>query len=257
MVEANLMMFRFSSERIVSARGKRSAVMVLFWAAEIVCILPLAFLLPSSKTALLFTVGLIGATSGSIFAVVLSRTRMVMLEVLNATSCGVLLWGMVGNRSFSFAQFSLLVVALCTLVITIGGSQLPSGPVRMYLAAQQGALGSTLICWVLVQQVRSNLALTQTMRLPDPMAFRFLFLGPLAFACVVFLSGFWGWNRSLLVWSAVCAGQLAMGFLGLSAYLNSTPLKAISFILIAGFIILLAAILIPDRVLNVLRSRIK
>ena len=88
------------------------------------------------------------------------------------------------------------------------------------------------------------------MPLPDAMAFRFLFLGPLGFSVVTFVSGFLGWNKYLIIWAAVCVGQSAIGVLSLSVYLEIGALHIVALVLMAGFAVLLVTAFIPSRFLH-------
>jgi hypothetical protein len=241
---------KFSQEQVLGTQHKGGIVFVLLGVVSALCILPLAIFLPSSRTALALAVGLIAAVNASMFATVARKTWMAVLEMLNLVVCGTFLRLILGNHRPSLLGFSLMVVLFCAGLLVLGVLQLPKGLMRRCLAAQQGALASTLICWMLVQQLRTQLGLTQGASLPDAMAFRFLFLGPLAFAVVVFISGFSGWNRYLIISTAICVVQSAIGFLDLSVFLDIAALKGIAFGLLASFVILLGVALIPNRFLH-------
>ena len=241
---------QFSQGQILGTQHKGGIVFVLVEVVSAVCILPLAIFLPSSRTALALAVGLIAAVNASMFATVAKKTWMAVLEMVNLVVCGTFLRLILGSHRPSLLGFSLVVVLPCAGLLGLGVLLLPKGLMRRCLAAQQGTLASTLICWTLVQQLRTQLGLAQRAPLPDAMTFRFLFLGPLAFAVVVFISGFSGWNRYLIISTAICVGQSAIGFLDLNVYLNIAALGGIAFGLLAVFIILLGMALIPNKFLH-------
>jgi hypothetical protein len=241
---------RFSQEQVLGTQHKGGKIFVLLGGLEALSILPLAFFLPSSRTALALAVGLVAALNTSMFTTVASKMWMVVLEVLNLVASGIFVWLIRGNQHPPLPAFGLMVVFFCGGLLVLGIIQLPKGLMRKCLAAQQGALASTLICWMLVQQLRMHLGLAQAAPLPDAMAFRFLFLGPLGFTVVVFISGFTGWTSYMIFWTAICVGQFAIGFLDLSVYLDIAALNVIAFGLLASFVILLGVALIPRRFLH-------
>ena len=115
--------------------------------------------LPSSEPALVLAVGLLAALNSAIFATVISKSSMAVLEGLNLVFCWALLWLALRSQQPSFAAFAMVDVLLCFGLLIGGIAQLPKGLMRRCLAAQQAALASTLICWALVQQLRTHFEL--------------------------------------------------------------------------------------------------
>jgi hypothetical protein len=231
-----------------SGRPLSRKIFVYLAVIEASSALPLAYFLPFSTTALVLTVGILTALNASQFATIGSRAWSLFLHSSNLVVCGLGLKLVLepGGR----AQWvSILVIGLLySCLLALGLFRFSDRMLRGCFAAQQLALASTLIFWMVIQQSRPILDAEQIMSLSHiRMGLCFLFGGPLTLIAIVFFAGLAGWRGYFTALAGACAGQWAAGFFELGAALQSRPLGIAGFALLGIFLLLLVLAIVPGR----------
>src|SRR5579862_2389909 len=222
-------------------------IFIILTMLEALSIIPLAYFLSSSELALVLAVGMLMALNASAISAVGNATRTVLLHFLNVIVCGIglvlalipeiaTLWMSVGVVGF-----------LCLFQFVVGHSRLADGTFRGAFAAQQLAIGSTLIVWMIVH--RSGFASDAATMRPDHLrtGLRLLFGAPFAFVAIVFIGKRFGWTGLLIALAGASAGQWGAGFLELGAALQLIPLIIIGLIFLGVFLVLLVFAVVPRR----------
>ncbi|MGC1912637.1 MAG: hypothetical protein WA660_12450, partial [Candidatus Acidiferrales bacterium] len=107
-------------------------------------------------------------------------------------------------------------------------------------AAQQVALASTLIFWVVIRHFGTVFESSGLISVDHFRAgLRLLFAGPLALVAVAFFAGISGRKGYLTALAGICAGQWAVGFFELGAALQVYALVVAGFALLGVFVLLL------------------
>lgn len=208
--------------------------------AQALSVVPLAFFLPFSTTALVFAIGILVALNASIISIIDSRSWSLSLQIWNLVVCGFCLALVFVPDRLSLWTIIVIIAALWFCLLALAFFRLPGTMLRACFAAQQLALASTLAFWILLEHFLPVLEVGQSMDLPHfRMGLRFLFSGPLALVAVVFCAGILGWKRYLTALAGVCAGQLAAGFFELGAALQAYSLVLAGFVFGSILILLL------------------
>lgn len=209
---------------------------------EALSAVPLAFFLPFSTTALVLTVGILVALNASIFATMTAaKAWSLSLQLANVVVCGICL-KLALEPDGPFLLGSVVIIGVLYLsLFALVFFRLSDMMLRRCFAAQQLALASTLIFWMVIQQFRPVLESNSRMGL------RFLFSGPLALIAIVFFAGLAGWKGFFTAMVGVCAGQWASGFFDLGAALQVYSLVVAGFVLGGIFLLLLVLAVVPRR----------
>lgn len=233
----------FSLREIVGGQNRGGIVFVLVAGIEAVCILPLAYLLPlPSKVPLVLAVGLVAAVNSAMFTTVRSKAWSVALLAVNLVGIGFSLRMALDQSRFLSSTSHLAIGLMCLGVFVLGFFKLPKGLMRSFLPAQQWALACTLISWMLVQQLHTQLGTLPAM---DVHA---LFIGPPTAAFAALLSEFTGWKRwYIAAWVGVGLGQYWIGLFDLEGHLGAPPVGRAVLGLMAGFLLVLVAAVMPAR----------
>jgi hypothetical protein len=233
----------FLFREFVGKQDKAGTAFVFLAGIEAVCALPLAYFLPSpSEVPLVLAVGLVAAVNSAMFATVRSKAWSVVLLAVNLVAIGFSLRVALDPSRFLSSASHLVIGLMCLGVFVLGFFKLPNGPMRGFLPAQQWALACTLISWMFVQQLHTQLGM-----LPE-MDVRALFIGPLAVAVAALLSGFTGWKKwYILAWLGVGLGQYWIGIFDLAGHLDAPPVRRATLGLMAGFFLVLVAAATPAR----------
>lgn len=215
---------------------------------EALSAVPLAFFLPFSRTALFLTVGILIALNASIFATISIRVWSLSLQLSNLVVCGIGLKLALESSSPSWRASVLVIGVLYLCLLVLGFFRLSEGMPRGCFAAQQLALPSTLIFWMLIRQFRPVLDAVEVMSLDHfRMGLSFLFTGPLALIAITFFAGLAGWKGYLIALAGACAGQWAIGFFELGAALQVYPLVVAGFVFTGVLLLLLVLAVVPGR----------
>lgn len=214
---------------------------------ETLSAVPLAYFLPFSNIALVLTFVLFIALNASIIATITRMAWLACLHLLNITICIVSLGLAFGLHTYIWWLYVLIIGALDFCLGAFCVFLLSSLSLKRCFVVQQLVLTSTLILWIVIQHSRLVLS-GQDMPLDH---FRkgifFLFLGPLAFSAIAFLSELFGWRSYFILLAVGCIGQWAVGFFELGNALQAYPLIIAGFVLSGGFLLLLILALIPWR----------
>ncbi len=208
---------------------------------------PVVFLLPFSTIAFLFALAFMATLNFSSLSTVTCTKDLAFLQLANV---GVLTI----STAFAFRGFglssefrSLVIALLFGVLIWPSHRSLPRGLMKRCVPVQQLVFAATLISWMLVRESNVAHGLKVTSWGHFEMALRSLFLGPLGMFAVVFVSGFAGWSRYLILLAGACLGQYAIGLLELSIRLDVSFLRFASLISACGFVLLLVAAVAPRR----------
>jgi hypothetical protein len=215
---------------------------------EVVSIIPLAIFLPFSGVALVFAVGILAALNASMFVVVSKGAWFGFLEFANFTICAVCLELALqrGDRSLFF---SILAVGLLFLLLFIlGVLKLPDRMLKRCFVAQQVALASTVIFWMVIRHFSAAFESSGVMSVDHFRAsLRLLFAGPLALVGVAFFAGVTGRKGYFTALVGICAGQWAVGFFELGVALQVYALVVAGFVLLGVFLLLLVLAAVSGR----------
>ncbi len=240
--------FSFSFvEQIVGTPHPGAKVYFVCSLLLILCTGPLAFFLPFSSTALLLTLAFMATLSFSSLSAVTSTKWLLSLQPANflvLTTSAILLFRDFG---LSLGIRCLMIALLFAALALLSYYGVPQGLMRRSVPVQQMVFAATLVPLLLVRDVHVADALKVRSWEHLDMALRSLFLGPLGMFAVVFVSGFTGWARSLLLLAGACLGQYAIGLLELGIWLDVRLLRFASFISGCGFVLLLVAAVVPRR----------
>jgi hypothetical protein len=136
-------------------------------------------------------------------------------------------------------QSGAVISALYLGLLVLGVGRFSEGMLRGCFAAQQLALASTLILWMVVQQFPLVLNARQMPLDHFRVGIFFLFVGPLALIAVAFFAGLVGWKSYFTALVGACAGQWAIGFFELGGALQLYPLVIAGFISLGIFLFLI------------------
>jgi hypothetical protein len=215
---------------------------------ETLSAVPLAFFLPFSTTALVLTVGILVALNASIFATMTGKAWSLSLQLANVVVCGICLKLVLEPGRPSLWAFIVTIGVLYLSLFVPGFFRLSDAMLRGCFAAQQLALASTLIFWMLIERFRPAIETDRAMSLGHfQVGLRFLFSGPLVLIAVAFFAGLAGWKGYFTALAGVCAGQWAVGFFELGEALQVYPLVVAGFVLLGIFLLLLVLAIVPGR----------
>jgi hypothetical protein len=215
---------------------------------EALSAVPLAFFLPFSRTALVLTLGILIALNTSIFATITNMVWSLSLQLSNLVACGIGLKLVLESGSHSWSASVVMIGLLYLCLLVLGFFRFSEGMLRGCFAAQQLALASTLIFWMLTRHFRPVLDAEQIMSLDHfRMGLRFLFGGPLVLVAIAFFAGLAGWKGYFTALAGACAGQWAVGLFELGAALQVYPLVVAGFVLGGLFLLLLVLAVVPRR----------
>lgn len=219
---------------------KASKAFVYLAVLEALSAIPLAFFLPFSKAALVSTVVILVALNAAALAAIAGRALPVLLQASNLAIGGIWLKFALGSGGPSWQASAVTIGALYLCLFAIGFFHLSDSMLRGCFAAQQLALASTLIFWIVIRHFGAGFEASGLISAEHFRAgLRFLFAGPLALVAVTFFAGLAGWRGYFAALAGVCAGQWAMGFFELGGALQAYPLVVAGFVLLAAFVLLL------------------
>jgi hypothetical protein len=222
--------------------GRRTAHAVFGFLVvlEALTAIPLGVVLPFSRAALACTAAILVALDLALFANTDRGPWRPALQVSIILVSGGALVLAIGSRRPSWQVSVAGIIGLYSCLSAIGLAKLSDGMLRRSFAAQQLALASTLVFWVLIGHFRH--ALDPAHATPFGhlgMGLRFVFIGPLALVPVVFLAGLGGWSGYLTMLAGVCVGQWGMGFIELGFALQTYALVIGGLVLGVGFGVLM------------------
>lgn len=215
---------------------------------EVLSIIPLAIYLPFSAGALVFAAGILAALNASVFVITSRGVWFAFLEFINLAVCaGCLVLAL--KESHGSLLFSVLAIGLlCLLLFILGFVRFPDRVLKRCFAAQQVALASTLIFWVVIRHFGTVFESSGIISVDHFRAgLRLLFAGPLALVAVAFFAGITGRKGCLTALAGICAGQWAVGFFELGAALQVYALVIAGFALLGFFVAFLVLAAMPGR----------
>lgn len=221
-----------------STGGRRglAAVAVL----EAVSIVPLAIFLPFSAVALAFAVGILAALNAATLAVTAEGAWFAFLQVINLATCAACLMLALKDSRGPLLSFVVTIGLLCLLLFILGLLGVPDRILKRCLGAQQLALASTVVFWVVIRHFASHFESSGIISADHFRAgLRLLFAGPLALVAIAFFAGVTGRKGYLTALAGVCAGQWAVGFFELGVALQVYALIVAGLVLLGIFVLLL------------------
>lgn len=208
---------------------------------EALSIVPLAFFLPFSAVALVSAVGILAALNASLFVTNSKGAWLGFLEFMNLGICAACL-ELALRQGYRSLLFPILAIALlCLLLFILGVLGLPNRMLKRCFAAQQVALASTAIFWLVIRHFGPVFEASGIISVDHfRTGLRLLFAGPLALVAVAFFAGFAEGKRHLIIsLVGICAGQWAVGFFELGVELQVYALIVAGFLLTGTFLLLL------------------
>lgn len=207
---------------------------------EVLSIIPLAIFLPFSAVALVFAVGILAALNASMFVIISQRAWFGFLEFVNLAICAACLELALQHDHRSLLFSTLAIGLLCLLLFILGFLRLPDRILKRCFVAQQVALASTAIFWVVIRHFGPAFESSGDISVDHFRAgLRLLFAGPLALVGVAFFAGVTGRKGYITALVGICAGQWAVGFFELGAALQVYALVVAGFVLLGVFLLLL------------------
>jgi hypothetical protein len=207
---------------------------------EVLSIVPLAIYLPFSAVALVLAAGIFAALNASMFVITSRGVWFAFMEFINLAVCAACLVLVLKESKGSLLFCVPAIGLLCLLVFILGFLSLPDRVLKRCFAAQQAALASTLIFWVVIRHFGTVFESGGIISVDHfRTGLRLLFAGPLTLVAVAFFAGTSGRKRYLTALAGICAGQWAVGFFELGVALQVYALVVAGFALLGVFVLLL------------------